>query len=76
MMKTKFIRDTESGDFAIEVNGKRSDTTKYEHIATVRVDGVLYGAVTQYFDGYLPTEKIFRMELIPGVEVTLEKLKK
>lgn len=52
------------GNFRIWVKGKESEWVGYERIATLDVDGEKFVGVSAYFEGYLPTECVLKVEVV------------
>lgn len=52
------------GNFRICVKGKESEWVGYERIAILDIDGEKFIGVSAYFEGYLPTECILRVEAV------------
>lgn len=52
------------GNFRIVVKGKEGDWVGYERVAMLDVDGEKFIGVSKYFDGYLPTECVMKVEVV------------
>lgn len=58
----------ENGSFRIFHQGLGSEWTSYNSIATVHVGKRVFAGVTDFFDGYLPTECVFEVIALPTVD--------
>lgn len=67
MVRTEFIKGHDSS-FSIRVGDKVSPVTFYQGIASLEVDGVLYIAVSQYWDGTLPPEQVLVVRRVSDIE--------
>lgn len=63
MEATHNIIDTPYSSLAhfIEVNGVQSEKVSWMRPATLTIDGVMYVAFTDYYEGILPTNQVLKL---------------